>query len=97
MSGSRDGHQKGHFVASRVRNVILDTGAADFAEGIATLAHEVLSQGPANAVSCVGVGAGSVRWSEDELTRLELGVVGAFARGSPQAHLRTSILATERS
>ena len=40
---------------SRVRNVILDTGAADFAERIAALAREVLSQGPVSAVSCVGV------------------------------------------
>jgi uncharacterized protein YbjT (DUF2867 family) len=65
----------------RVRNVVLDTGAADFAERIAALAREVLSRGPASAVSCVGVGSGSARWSEEELKRLELGVVGAFARG----------------
>ena len=66
---------------SRVRNVVLDTGAADFAERTAALAREVLSQGPASAVSCVGVGSGSARWSEEELQRLEVGVVGAFARG----------------
>jgi uncharacterized protein YbjT (DUF2867 family) len=66
---------------SRVRNVVLDTGAADFAERTAALAREVLSQGPASAVSCVGVGSGSRRWSEEDLKRLELGVVGAFARG----------------
>jgi len=41
---------------SRVRNVVLDTGAADFAERTAALACEVLSQGPVSAVSCVGVG-----------------------------------------
>ena len=70
---------------SRVRNVVLDTGAADFAERTAELAREVLSQGPASAVSCVGVGAGSTRWSEEELRRLELGVVGAFARGCHDA------------
>jgi uncharacterized protein YbjT (DUF2867 family) len=70
---------------SRVRNVVLDTGAADFAERTAALAREVLSQGPASAVSCVGVGSGSVRWSEEELQRLELGVVGAFARGCHDA------------
>ena len=70
---------------SRVRNVVLDTGAADFAERIAALAREVLSQGPASAVSCVGVGAGSSLWSEEELKRLELGVVGAFARGCHDA------------
>ena len=70
---------------SRVRNVVLDTGAADFAERTAALAREVLSQGPTSAVSCVGVGSGSARWSEEELKRLELGVVGAFARGCRDA------------
>jgi uncharacterized protein YbjT (DUF2867 family) len=70
---------------SRVRNVILDTGAADFAERIAAFAREVLSQAPVSAVSCVGVGSGSMRWSEEELQRLELGLVGAFARGCHDA------------
>jgi hypothetical protein len=36
-----------------VRNVVLDTGAADFAERTAALAREVLSQGPVSALSCV--------------------------------------------
>jgi uncharacterized protein YbjT (DUF2867 family) len=70
---------------ARVRNVVLDSGADDFAERTADLAREVLSQGPASAVSCVGVGSGSARWSEEELKRLELGVVGAFARGCHNA------------
>jgi uncharacterized protein YbjT (DUF2867 family) len=70
---------------SRVRNVVLDTGAADFAERAAALAREVLSQGPVSAVSCVGVGSGSARWSEEELKQLEVGVVGAFARGCRDA------------
>jgi uncharacterized protein YbjT (DUF2867 family) len=70
---------------SRVRNVVLDTGTAEFAERTATLAREILSQGPASAVSCVGVGSGSMRWSEEELRRLELGVVGAYARGCRDA------------
>jgi uncharacterized protein YbjT (DUF2867 family) len=68
-----------------VRNVVLDTGAADLAERTSALAGDVLNQGPASAVSCVGVGAGSARWSEEELRRLELGVVGAFARGCHDA------------
>src|SRR5579864_2442654 len=72
---------------SRVRNVILDTGAADFAQRTAALAREALSQGPVSAVSCVGVGSGSRRWSEEELKRLELGVVGAFARGCHDARI----------
>src|SRR3954452_8064286 len=65
----------------RVRNVVLDTGAGDFEERVAELVREVLREGPASGVSCVGVGSGSMRWSEEELKRLELGVVGAFARG----------------
>jgi uncharacterized protein YbjT (DUF2867 family) len=64
-----------------VRSVVLDTGAADFAERTAALARESLSRCPLSAVSCVGVGSGSMQWSEEELQRLELGVVGAFARG----------------
>jgi uncharacterized protein YbjT (DUF2867 family) len=70
---------------SRVRNVVLDSGAADFAERTAALVREILSQGPVSAVSCLGVGSGSSRWSEEELKRLELGVVGAFARGCHRA------------
>ncbi len=69
----------------RVRNVVLDTATADFAERIAALAREVLSQGPASAISCVGVGSGSAGWSEEQLQQLEVGVVGAFARGCHDA------------
>jgi uncharacterized protein YbjT (DUF2867 family) len=69
----------------RVRNVVFDTGADDFRERTAVLAREVSSQRPVSAVSCVGVGSGSMRWSEEELQRLELGVVGAFARGCHDA------------
>src|SRR5580700_2269435 len=58
---------------SRVRNVILDTSSADFAERTADLAREGLRQGPVSGVSCVGVGSGSSRWSEEKLQRLELG------------------------
>jgi uncharacterized protein YbjT (DUF2867 family) len=70
---------------TRVRNLVLNTGAADFAGRTAALARDVLSQGPTSAVSCVGVGSGSMRWSEEKLQRLELGVVGAFARGCHDA------------
>jgi uncharacterized protein YbjT (DUF2867 family) len=69
----------------RVRNVVLDTGVPDFAERVAAIARELLTQGPASAVSCVGVGSGSSRWNEEELRRLELGVVGAFGRGCHDA------------
>lgn len=70
---------------ARVRNIVLDTGAADFAGRVAEVARETLRLGPASGVSCVGVGSGTMRWSEEELKRLELGVVGAFARGCHEA------------
>src|SRR5277367_236178 len=70
---------------SRVRNVVLDTGAAEFAGRITAVARDTLQQGAASGVSCVGVGSGSARWSEADLQRLEIGVVGAFARGCHEA------------
>jgi uncharacterized protein YbjT (DUF2867 family) len=36
---------------------------------------------PVYGASCVGVGKGSAKWSEEELKALEIGVVGEFARG----------------
>jgi uncharacterized protein YbjT (DUF2867 family) len=66
---------------ARVRNVVADTSAADFAARMAAIAREVLAQGPASAVSCAGIGSGSLRWSEDDLKRVELGVAAGFARG----------------
>jgi uncharacterized protein YbjT (DUF2867 family) len=79
---------------ARVRQVVLDTGAAEFASRTAVLAREVLAQGPASAISCVGVGAGSAKWTEAELQRLEIGVVGAFARGCHDAGIAQFCLLT---
>jgi hypothetical protein len=41
----------------------------------------VAQRDPVYGASCVGVGKGSLNWSEEELKALELGVVGGFARG----------------
>jgi uncharacterized protein YbjT (DUF2867 family) len=68
--------------APRLRQVVLDTANPQFSAEIARLVQRIAVQGdPVHAASCVGVGKGSARWSEDELRALELGVVGAFARG----------------
>lgn len=69
----------------RLRNVVSDTAAPDFAAQVEALARTVQAQGPVSAVSCVGVGAGSRQWSEQDLQRLELGVVGAYAEGCRNA------------
>ena len=69
----------------RVRNVVLDTAARDFAQQTCAAARAALTEGPASAISCAGVGSGSRQWSEQDLKRLELDVVGAFARGCHDA------------
>ena len=65
---------------ARLRVVVLDTDKPSFEQEVAALAK---SCGPREmfGASCVGIGAGSRKWSEEELTKLEVGVVGAFARG----------------
>jgi len=65
---------------ARLRVVVLDTDSPSFEAEVAALAK---SCGPREmfGASCVGIGSGSLKWSEEELTKLEVGVVGAFARG----------------
>jgi len=66
----------------RLRQVIFDTAATHFSVDVTTLAQSMVSQGdPVYGASCVGVGKGSLQWSEEELKALEIGVVGGFARG----------------
>jgi uncharacterized protein YbjT (DUF2867 family) len=69
-------------VRLRLRQVIMDTGAANFASQIAELARTSSAQGePLYAASCIGIGKGSQQWSEEDIRKLEIGLVGAFARG----------------
>lgn len=70
----------------RLRHVILDTAAAGFQAEVTKLAMRMLALGdPVYGASCVGVGKGSAKWTEEELKALELGVVGSFARGCHDA------------
>ena len=67
---------------ARVRQVVLDTAAAGFPAEVSKLAQGMVAHGdPVYGASCVGVGQGSLKWSEEELKALEIGVVGGFARG----------------
>ena len=84
--------------SDRLRQVILDTGAAGFQAEITKLAMRVVALGnPVYGASCVGVGKGSRQWSEEELKALELGVVGSFARGCHDAGIeRFALLSAVR-
>ena len=67
---------------ARLRQVIVDTSVANFADEIAAVARKCIAKGePLYAASCIGIGKGSQQWSEEDIKKLEIGVVGAFARG----------------
>ena len=52
----------------RVRQVTMDTAAEHFTADVTTLAHGMVAQrDPVYGASCVGVGKGSLNWSEEEL------------------------------
>lgn len=66
----------------RVRHVVVDTAAERFPTDVTSLARSLVRHGdPVYGASCVGVGSGSLQWSEEELKALEVGVVGGFAHG----------------
>src|SRR5258707_13541693 len=53
----------------RVRQVILDTAAAQFPAEVTKLAQSMVAQGdPDDRASCVGVGKGTMKCSEEEVT-----------------------------
>jgi uncharacterized protein YbjT (DUF2867 family) len=67
--------------SARLRQVIMDTSAANFASEITELARACGFQGePLYAASCIGIGKGSQQWSEADIRKLEIGLVGTFAR-----------------
>lgn len=71
---------------ARVRQVVLDTAADNFPAEVTTLVRTLVGHGdPVYGASCVGVGSGSLQWSEDALKALEVGVVGGFAQGCHDA------------
>jgi uncharacterized protein YbjT (DUF2867 family) len=68
--------------SGRTRQVIMDTSAAGFPVAVTTLARSLVAEDDrVYGASCVGVGTGSLKWSEEHLKALEIGVVGGFARG----------------
>lgn len=71
----------------------LDTADASLQAEVTKLARSMVAKGePVFAASCVGVGRGSLRWSEQHLMALEVGTVSAFARGCEAAGIETFAL-----
>src|ERR1700744_5159088 len=60
----------------RVRQIVFDTADTSFPTEVTALAQGMPAQGePVYGASCVGVGQGSLNWSEEALKALEVGVV----------------------
>jgi uncharacterized protein YbjT (DUF2867 family) len=69
-------------LSERVRQVVVDSSAETFESDVTKLAKSCIDLGdPVYGASCIGIGKGTAEWSEENMTKLEVGVVGAFARG----------------
>ena len=67
---------------ARLRQEVVDTSAADFCGQITELARSCRALAePCYAASCIGIGKGSQQWTDEAIRKLEIGVVGGFARG----------------
>ena len=77
----------------RVRVVTVDPENASFEQEVVALVHACAPQ-VVFGVSCVGVGSGSRKWSDEALINLEVGIVGAFARGCKAGGVTTFGLLT---
>lgn len=64
----------------RVRYVVMDTDKPGFEAEVAVLVRSCAPRTVYGAC-CVGIGAGSMKWSEEDMMKLEVSLVGAFARG----------------
>ncbi len=71
---------------ARLRPIVVDTASPGFASEVAALARACIAHGDlVCAASCIGIGKGSQQWSDEAIRALEIGVVGAFARGCRSA------------
>ncbi len=81
----------------KVEQVVVDTTAADFEEVVYEHA-----QGHDVAISCIGIGSGTMSITEEQMMAIEVAMVGKFARGCKAAgievfELLTAVGVSERS
>jgi len=81
----------------KVEQVVVDTSAGDFEQVV----HEN-AQGHDVAISCIGIGSGTMSITEQQMAAIEVTMVGKFARGCKAAgievfELLTAVGVSERS
>ena len=81
----------------KVEQIVVDTGADDFEQVVQDKAagHDV-------AISCIGIGSGTMKMSEEQMAAVEVDMVGKYARGCKAAgievfELLTAVSVTEAS
>lgn len=73
----------------KVEQAMVDTSAADFEDVV-----KAKAQGHDAAISCIGIGSGTLFMSEERMMEVEVGMVGKFARGCKAAGIGTFELLT---
>ncbi len=66
--------------AGKVEQVVVDTGAEDFEEVV-----EDVARGHDAAISCIGIGAGSNKMTEEQMMAIDFHLFGRYARGCKAA------------
>lgn len=74
---------------AKVEQIVVDTSAVDFE---AVVKEKV--QGHEVAISCLGIGSGTVSMSEEQMLEVEVGLLGRYARGCKAAGIEIFELLT---
>jgi len=74
---------------AKVEQMVVDTTAADFEEVVKEKA-----QGHDVAISCIGIGSGTMSMSEEQIMEVEVHMVGKYARGCKAAGIEIFELLT---
>ena len=74
---------------AKVEQIVTDTSAADFEEVVKQNArgHDV-------AISCIGIGSGTMSMSEEQMMEIEVNMLGKYARGCKAAGIEIFELLT---
>jgi uncharacterized protein YbjT (DUF2867 family) len=74
---------------AKIEQLVVDTSAADFEELVKEKAkgHDV-------AISCIGIGSGTMSMSEEKMMEVEVNMVGKYARGCKAGGIRIFELLT---
>lgn len=74
---------------AKVDQVVVDTSAPDFEDVVKETArgHEV-------AISCIGIGSGTLSMSEEQMMEIEVNIMGKYARGCKAAGIEIFELLT---